>query len=432
VTWQGKQDAAARQIAAGAERVAALERIIAEQTSLHEELTDRLDVALASEETARQRAGDAEREAAQTRAEAEAAGAATAKAETSLAELAARVEELTNRLDAAVASEKAARQRAGNAERDAVQARAEAEAARVASTKAETSLAELAARTEEARKQHVHAVRQDTVTFASRTLGQLVTVFESFESCTTVIEALTHVATGLATEFSRVALFRVKDNRLDGIEQFGFDPVGGTSNLVVPLTLDSILTRAVSSRRSESFVAGDGAGTTGVPFGGTPAFALALPIVVAGEVIAVVYADDSNQPNAHVEAVDLRRRVAELLVQAAAPWLKQLAVTDAETAEWRDYAKLLMTELEHTYAAQLSTGTSDAKRRSHLKETIECARQLYAQRIGSNQAVAGVLEQHLMDMAKRPATPFARDVAAVLKAASVESGSASRSHAEAS
>ena len=48
--------------------------------------------------------------------------------------------------------------------------------------------------------------------------------------------------------------------------------------------------------------------------------------------------------------------------------------------ELRDYAAMLLQEAQEMYSADSEAEKSDDERRSRLKDTIECARQLYAQR----------------------------------------------------
>ena len=48
--------------------------------------------------------------------------------------------------------------------------------------------------------------------------------------------------------------------------------------------------------------------------------------------------------------------------------------------ELRDYAAMLLQEAQEMYAADTQADKSADERRSRLKDTIECARQLYAQR----------------------------------------------------
>jgi hypothetical protein len=54
----------------------------------------------------------------------------------------------------------------------------------------------------------------------------------------------------LEATFDRVALFVVRENRLEGWQSVGFEPTTDVSNLIIPFTVDSPLTRAASGRTS--------------------------------------------------------------------------------------------------------------------------------------------------------------------------------------
>ena len=62
------------------------------------------------------------------------------------------------------------------------------------------------------------------------------------------------------------------------------------------MTVDSLLTRAMNSGTVESLTGADIASRLGTPFGGSPTSAVALPIVMQGTTLAVVYADDADMP----------------------------------------------------------------------------------------------------------------------------------------
>jgi hypothetical protein len=128
-------------------------------------------------------------------------------------------------------------------------------------------------------------------------LDELLTVFNVVERSTTLADALTGLFNGLIREFSRVALFAVRANRLEGVQQRGFEFENDISRVTVPLTPDSLLGRSVASGRLESMLLNPAtdSSATGVPFGGSPCCAVALPITVRGIIVAVIYADDSDR-----------------------------------------------------------------------------------------------------------------------------------------
>ena len=147
-----------------------------------------------------------------------------------------------------------------------------------------------------------------------------------------------HARRTARAEFPRVALFRVKGNRLEGTHQIGFDLTNDIGKVIIPLAMDSLLTRAVTSGRTER-LSGDAIDTSGLPFGGSPSFALAMPIVVDAESIAIVYADDFAEPRAEARYDDdMNAKFAEALRQHTVALLMRLTTELKAMAELRAYA----------------------------------------------------------------------------------------------
>src|SRR5262249_50965464 len=126
-------------------------------------------------------------------------------------------------------------------------------------------------------------------------LEGLLGAFEALSAATTISDVLATLSEQLAAEFPRVALFRVKGNRLEGAHQIGFDLTNDIGKVVIPLAMDSAVSRAVTSGMTER-LSGDALGASGLPFGGSPTFGVAMPIVVDGETTALVYVDDFAEP----------------------------------------------------------------------------------------------------------------------------------------
>jgi len=185
---------------------------------------------------------------------------------------------------------------------------------------AESALAHASAHFEETldelRQEHTETIREQALSCMMLPLDELLTVYGVLERSTTLADALTGLFNGLTREFSRVALFAVRANRLEGVQQRGFDFENDISRVTVPLTPDSLLGRAVASKRLESMLLnpiGDGSGT-GVPFGGSPCCAVALPISVRGAIVAVIYADDSDRLEFGSTSPQALIKFAELLL----------------------------------------------------------------------------------------------------------------------
>jgi hypothetical protein len=240
---------------------------------------------------------------------------------------------------------------------------------------------------------------------------------DELASATTVADLLASLVRQLSVEFSRVALFRVKGNRLEGEYQIGFDDTTDVTKLVLPLSVDSLIPRAASSGLVEHLKGTDLDESSRAPFGGTPASALALPVTFQGETVAVVYADsDHIEPDPH--AYDASAGYAKLMVRATAVLMVRLSQELKTLNELREYASMLLQEAEEMYSADMQSDRSEEERRSRLKDTIECARQLYAQRAALEGAAAATLldDRIAMKIETEPATPFGRDLAAIIEA----------------
>jgi len=186
---------------------------------------------------------------------------------------------------------------------------------------ADVELSQLSAQFErtldELRHEHATTIREQALSCITLPLDELLTVFNALERSTTLAEALTTLFDGLVREFSRVALFAVRSGRLEGVQQSGFDFEHDISKVVIPLSTDSLIGRAVSSTRIEGSLAGVGSGSTGMPFGGEPGCAVALPISIQGVVAAVIYADDSDRLEFASTAPQALVKFAELLLMHA-------------------------------------------------------------------------------------------------------------------
>jgi hypothetical protein len=75
---------------------------------------------------------------------------------------------------------------------------------------------------------------------------------------------------------------------------------------------------------------------------------------------------------------------------------------------------MLLQEAEQMYTADTESGKADAELRRRLKDTIDCARQLYAQRAALDGPTAASLfdDQIVAAIESQAGTPFARDLSA--------------------
>ena len=239
---------------------------------------------------------------------------------------------------------------------------------------------------------------------------------DELAGATTIAALLTALSKQLATQFPRVALFRVKGNRLEGEHHVGFDQKDVTK-LVIPLNMDSMITRVVASSAVESAIGPAIEEAGGPPLGGNPAIAVALPIVIQGETIAVVYADDAGQkgPARDKESYVANVGFAKLMLKQTGILLMRLTHELKTLTELRNYATMLLQEAEQMYGGDADAGRNAEERRSRLKDTLDCARQLYAQRAAlEGDAAVGLLDDQITAIARAQATPFAKDLAALI------------------
>jgi chromosome segregation ATPase len=230
-------------------------------------------------------------------------------------------------------------------------------------------------------------------------------------------ELLTELVKRLSLQFSRVALFRLKGNRLEGEHQVGFDEQADMSKLVIPTNVDSMLTRAVTSGVVQSLAGDDVAVRSGTPFGGTPTSAVALPIVLQGTTLAVVYADDSDMPESargpavHESSVGFARLLAGQVIVLLVRHTHELKTL----AELSQYATTLLQEAKEMYLADAQAGKNPDLLRSRLKENIDCASQLYAYRAAMEGTTAAALLDEQIAAEIETSTPFAQDLAIVVR-----------------
>jgi hypothetical protein len=189
---------------------------------------------------------------------------------------------------------------------------------------------------EEMRDEHANSIREQALSCITLPLDELLTVFNALERSTTMAEALTALFEGLGREFSRVTLFAVRAGRLEGVQQAGFEFEQDISKVVIPMSADSLLGRAVTSGRLEGTLAGISSGSTGMPFGGEPGCAVALPIFIGGGVVAVMYADDSDRLEFASSAPQALVKYAELLLMHAT--LVLFRISSEQRALRRDLA----------------------------------------------------------------------------------------------
>lgn len=245
----------------------------------------------------------------------------------------------------------------------------------------------------------------------------LIAGFQALGSATTIADVLTTLVEQLAAQFPRVALFRVKKSHLQGEHQIGFDLNTDIGKVMMPLGMDSLLSRAAASGHIERLSADELAEGNGGPFSGSPLSALALPIVVGGDPLAIVYADDSGAPPPdNADMMDVNVRFAEAMQQYAAALLARLSNELKTLAELQAYAASLVHELEQMHGADVQSEIEGDELRKRLKGNLEYARSIYTSRIALEGAdAAGLLDDELASAIEaHHETPFGRDLARIV------------------
>jgi chromosome segregation ATPase len=287
----------------------------------------------------------------------------------------------------------------------------------------EATKAEATLRSQAASHQQESAGRQAEIATLGKEAERARAVFDAcllganeLGAATTVTALLAALAKQLATQFSRVAVFRLKGNRLEGEHQVGFDQTKDVTKLIIPLSMDSMITRVVSSGAVES-AAEKAQIEAGTPLGGTPSTAVSLPIVFHGQTIGVVYADDSGQKSATrgPGGSDARVGFARVMLAQTGVLLLRLTHELKTLADLREYATQLIQEAAQMHAVDAAAGKNAEEVRRRLKGTIDWARQLFAERVTLAGGLgAAVLDEQIGVSIEKQATPFAKDLAAVV------------------
>jgi hypothetical protein len=257
-------------------------------------------------------------------------------------------------------------------------------------------------------------VREHAIKLVAQPFDRLRAAFQRLTTATEIEEVLGILIDALAGEFARVAAFRVNGNRLEGMHQIGFDLDSDISKVAVPLTLESPLTDAARSGRVKGLTAAELTDSGRSLFGGAPTFVLALPVAAGDEMLAVLYADDSDQPVNDFATADRRVKFAEVLLWYAVPLLTRLAAEDTTLSEYREYAHHLVKELESVYAADVAAGLPHQDIKTRVQQNLDYARRVFGHRVeAKGSRAAGLLAREVAAMVRaKISTPFAADLAA--------------------
>ena len=279
-----------------------------------------------------------------------------------------------------------------------------------------TLTGETAARQEEAARE---ARREAEAAFAARVsaeqaaerdatlaiAAQLLETMRALDAAPSLSAVLDELAQGAARFTTRVAVLLARDDKLYGWAWRGFDEsAGAPGDYVAPFAAAGIAGLAAESGETQTAGPPDARGVLR-PMR-PDRVALALPLRAAGDVVAVVYADNDGEradadgpprapvvPSPWPELIEtlarhaercletvIARSLPELLRAGAIERARRLTLrSDDEAAE--RYARLLVAEIKLYHEALVDEARREQDLLRRLRPQIERAQQLYEERV---------------------------------------------------
>ena len=226
---------------------------------------------------------------------------------------------------------------------------------------------------------------------ASAALVDAIRQLDEASSLTGILNALADAA---ARHTARTALLVVRHGQLRGWRWSGFDEsLGEASALELDADDDTLVGCVVRTRKAQS---ASGPVAEGAPLAPSSAdrAAVALPVTVDGEVVAVLYGDDEGEsgrpvPSAWPELLEVLARHAgrclETMTARRLPaWLRgagSAAGSAPDEAAAQRYARLLVSEIRLYNEAALEAARQEGNILERLRPQIARAQQLYAERV---------------------------------------------------
>jgi len=251
-------------------------------------------------------------------------------------------------------------------------------------------------------------------------LAASVDAIDALAAPAKVEEVLRTLVEQLGRQFERTAIFRVRGKHLQGAHGTGIDLTLDVTKLMIPVSMDSVMTRALVSGAA-ACLQGEQLAEVRPPFGGTPAAALAIPIVFGRDTLAVLYADSrAGLTEAHLV-------FATLVARHTTAVLARLAQELKTARELREYAQSLLEEAEQLFVADVEAGRPGPERLQRLRSSLEFTRQLFDQRTALEPVpMPGLLDQQIAAVvAAEPGRPFSRELALAIDQAESRRASAS-------
>jgi hypothetical protein len=135
-------------------------------------------------------------------------------------------------------------------------------------------------------------VRQDREAMIER----VATALHCIDRASSPSEILETFLDPLARDFAIAAVFLVDASHVRGWQARGLESGADITKLVIPRAGDSPLARATAEQKRVLIAPATGRTATGI-WGGPIARAVALPVLAAGRVVAVAYAEDAEAPH---------------------------------------------------------------------------------------------------------------------------------------
>lgn len=230
----------------------------------------------------------------------------------------------------------------------------------------------------------------------SAAFEQLVDAFRAIDRARSLSEALDTAASCAFRDAARAAVLLVRDGHIRAWRFIGFDGPLNETSFEQPLSASPVVEQAVDSRSAAS--AGD------VPefakAGSGPGRSFAFPLEVAGEVVAVLYADgiEGDAKGAAELSLEAIGRHTSRAIEALTALKTARALAhgagdsdgaNVESADGEDeaeesarrYAKLLVSEIKLYHEPAVLAGRRDRDLISRLGGEIARARSLYEARV---------------------------------------------------
>ena len=252
--------------------------------------------------------------------------------------------------------------------------------------------------------------------------GRLLAGVRALDGANSLSEALDALTAAARAEAGRAAVFLVREGDLRGWAHFGFDrSMPAARTLAWPSAGAGLLSKAVAERRSVDTSSGERPPAELDP-GSADRVGVAVPLLVGGRPVAVVYVDDAGEdgrevPSAWPEYVELLARHASRCLEALTARGAMQArsgrapgpIPSASAAESADedsgdedesarrYARLLVSEIRLYNEATVEAGQQARDLLARLKPQIERARRLYEERVpAASRARADFFGQELI------------------------------------